>query len=318
MKKILSIFLAMLLLLVLAVPAFASAPFDPESLVAEKPNFRYATAYVYDWNGEAKYGFLVTQKPLFIRYEEGRNQLACAEVIGDYGQYSSAGWVEGYWTSDQFLDFPLTRSIDIYWANYTVVDSNGDVVYLVECDGSACPATDVNHDNICDDCGNVLAFSLRSTLLDYAYLHLANGQSLYTQDDFWLITENDEGGYTIYLSNEPFSYNMSSAVLSSSGTVHASSVITSSSGQNGGRGWTTKTPGTPLSYGNPVESSHDIEGFFPGALWEEMEAVTQGAIVAEQIRLNRTMGILVLCGVGCLALLVVLKIFGARSLIFRG
>ena len=57
--------------------------------------------------------------------------------------------------------------------------------------------------------------------------------------------------------------------------------------------------------------------FFPYPLAEQILAVTSGAMEETMPELGGTMTTLMVCGVGCLALLVVLKLFGKRSLIFR-
>lgn len=325
MKRFTTFLLAMLLVVALAVPAFATQEEYTlsgfyrlnETLVMPGQN---PTDEWYYFDGFTvsfyRYGNKFTAST--INFNNAGNVYLEGPNSNDYGTLKSNIYANGHLTDVidyNIINFGNTPQV-VDSALYYLIMLNATPV--TDCDGSECPATDIDHNNICDDCGAPLTMSLRSTLLDYAYVHLQNGQGLYSSDDYWLITDNTEGGYTIYLSNEPFTYGISTAVLSSDGTIHSSSVITMESGQNGGRGWRTLTPGTPLPYGNPVESSHDINGFFPGALWEEMEAVTQGAIVAEQIRLNRTMGILALCGVGLVALLMVLHLFGKRSLIFRG
>ncbi len=86
--------------------------------------------------------------------------------------------------------------------------------------------------------------------------------------------------------------------------------------------------GTILDYDQFVWSSVDMildgvvyfvhdPNFFPIPLWAKVGQVTQGEIPALTQNLGGTMKILALCGVGCLASLVVLKLFGKRSLIYR-
>ena len=65
-----------------------------------------------------------------------------------------------------------------------------------------------------------------------------------------------------------------------------------------------------------VYITHD-PNFFPIPLWEEMAQVTQGEMTGLLRNLGGTLKVLVLCGVGCLASLVVLSLFGKRSLIYR-
>ena len=334
MKHTYTVILAILLVIALAIPAFASDWDQVEASIIESvANYDavpsdcafvtilytngYCTIYFSDKPIVATYA-----KPDYATRYDYYLMFASDSVI--YSATASTGRVE-YLTVNRVYNWNTSKAyttgnVESIISNYDIFYDNGEIYNYGlsdECSGSACPATDNDHDNICDDCGNVLAFSLRSSLLDYAYTHKDNGMAAFPDTDYWLITDNTEGGYTIHIATEPFKYGMSTGILSSDGLIYSSSVITMESGQNGGRGWKNLSPGTPLEYGNPVESSHQIEGFFPGALWEEMVAVTQGAMTAEQIRINRTMGILAVCGVGCLALLMVLALFGKRSLIFR-
>lgn len=304
MKNTYMVILAVLLVVALAVPAFASG---------NVPG--------YDNLGLLDIPFDTTEYPYIIVFELGNltHVMGCREAtINGKTVYSTNG----------YIDVSCFSSSPTDWVNrYTsegssTHDLSGAQILLnyipgKTCDGSACPATDANHDNVCDDCGKVLAFSLRSDLLSYAYSHMQDGLDAFPNAEYWIITDNTEGGYTIHLATSPFTYGMSTGILSSDGAIYSSSVIQMASGQNGGRGWKNHSAGTPLEYGNPVESSHEIDGFFPDPLWKEMEKVTQGAIVAEQIRINRTMGILTALGVGCLALLLLLTLLRKQLGVFQ-
>lgn len=65
-----------------------------------------------------------------------------------------------------------------------------------------------------------------------------------------------------------------------------------------------------------VYITHD-PNFFPIPLWEKMAQVTQGEMTGLLQNLGGTLKVLVPCGVGCLASLAALKLFGKRSLIYR-
>lgn len=97
--------------------------------------------------------------------------------------------------------------------------------------------------------------------------------------------------------------------------------------------WVTSGTGSNVStiMYDVYVSSHDINtdngglhktgylDFFsaPPPLAEVIQGVTEEAMTDSLPALGGTMTILAVCGVGCLALLVVLKLFGKRSLIFR-
>lgn len=327
MKHTYIVILAVLLVIALAIPAFAESYNGvtlPDVYSAGKPtDYYYLIIPNGEVGGEQCYSLFIFSSPIkiFASTLPSTLTIPAGETWWEYR------WDPGdnSWTYRDYYKFTNVynkRIETITWTNFDIYDRNGNFFYDGEepapptCDGSACPATDLDHNNICDDCGNILAFSLRSDLLTYAYSHMQQGLDTFPSAEYWLITDNTEGGYTIHIATEPFTYGMSTGVLSSNGAIYSSSVIQMESGQNGGRGWKNLSAGTPLEYGNPVESSHEIKDFFPDPLWKEMEKVTQGAIVAEQIRINRTMGILTVLGVGCLALLIVLTLFGKRSLIF--
>lgn len=73
-----------------------------------------------------------------------------------------------------------------------------------------------------------------------------------------------------------------------------------------------------LNLDGSVWFAHDPD-FFPIPLWTTIQKVTQGKLEEETVpTMASTMNTLVLCGVGLMACLVVLSLFGKRSLIFRG
>lgn len=104
----------------------------------------------------------------------------------------------------------------------------------------------------------------------------------YTRDEYW----------TFFLSVDSSTFN--NYLLSKSQIV-----------------WASDT----LYQGSSVVISGDSN--FRMALSEEILGVTKEQMMKTLPELGGTMNILVLCGVGCLALLVALKLFGRRSLIFR-
>lgn len=92
------------------------------------------------------------------------------------------------------------------WGTHDLTNLDGEIVLVGEpfpepqCDGTSCPATDANFDNICDDCGNVLTMSLRSSEYDYA-VSLADGRAEFGYP-FWAIFQNGDR-YVIHVSKNP-------------------------------------------------------------------------------------------------------------------
>ena len=132
------------------------------------------------------------------------------------------------------------------------------------CDGSACAWADADLNGICDTCGLAL-FGFRYDLLDYAYIQKDVGISNFTDHIFWLITEGQDfentEAYIIYISNLPFHFINGN--LKSAGTTQRTIVSYNSSGVPAGTGWTSIPANTNLPYGSPVDSSVNIDGFFP-------------------------------------------------------
>lgn len=207
-------------------------------------------------------------------------------MVSNLGCYYSN---DGVWVFDkevQESSWDLEQNgvvlAEIVYSNVDIYDSDGNIYFgsMAVCDGSSCPATDADMNNVCDDCGQVLTMSLRSSLLDYAIQkHVPNGQSIYTNDTYWLICDNSEGGYTIYLSSEPLTYDreMNRLATNRGSVIHESSVIEMSSGQNGGRGWhTVSEENWVVPSGAGVDSNYVVDDFFPIPLWVTVEQATQG------------------------------------------
>lgn len=223
---------------------------------------------------------------------------------------------------------PETYTIEARFVDWTykdIVDNNGNqilkgnpTVFEPQCDGSSCPATDANFDNVCDDCGSVLTMSLRSTLYDYAVDYTdryVNNEEQYT---YRIIVQDNDNRYSVYLSTTPAVYNSTTNELTFTDGKQTY-VTQESDGTNKGDGWailTTVSNALTLR-GNIVYANYDIENFFPIPLWEEMDNLTQGEMETLLPNLGGVMMILALCGVGCLALVIVLNLFGKRSLISR-
>lgn len=329
MKRILSLLAVFAIVFSLTVPALA-VDYNGKSITPPSSvDYSVFPYYVmFDEVGTGKIFLLFSREP-FVYGSDSTGQYV--GFIPSNDKYGTRVWVAGEttWRNSSDLDirtgfagvggYMLYSSHDIYYADSEIkAYSSGNFPILIsECDGTSCPATDLDHDNICDDCGKVLTMSLRSSLWEYAQSVVANGMSIF-DSDYWLITDNGENGYKIYISSVPFKYISSSDSVVSTGVVQRTEVYDTSDGSySGGTSWASKQPNTALDVGTPVATSHPIEGFFPIPLWMEMDRLTQGEMAEMGQTMGGTMRILVPCGVGCLVLLVVLKLFGKRLLIFR-
>ena len=319
MKKIASVFMALLLSIALAVPALAAndgyLPYQIED----------DSCYILYLDGTTEKIYWVyshTKDEVSITYKAGKIKFALVEG-------GTIKWNTFERREDRIWDMgasktSTTGSKEFDFANCTIVEasqnildmSDGSFYYSLACDGSSCPATDVDFNNVCDDCQKVLTYALRSSLLTYAQnTHIANAISTWPSMTYWVITDNSEGGYSTYISDAPFTYG--DGLLKSTGDIRTSTVIEMSTGQNGGRGWSYIDGGSVTADGEAVAGSQVIDGFFPTPLWKTMNKVTQGEMGLLTGETAGTMKIMALSGVGCLALLAVLKLFGKRSLIFR-
>lgn len=238
--------------------------------------------------------------------------------ITESGTYVKAysygdGWVELYRSITVLEDTKVSSSqYEWFVSNFTFVPE------ITECDGSACSVTDTDKDNICDNCGLVLSYNLRSTLLDFAHSEITTAQSQWaTGHDYWLIAENGNGSYNIYLSADIFTYDSETGKLYADGAIQGQTVVTMDDGSFGSQGWSTQVVGS-ISFARSavVESSH--EGFFPRPpLWEEILGVAEGEIQNQTLpNLGGTMMILVVCGISLVALLVLLVLLAKKLRIF--
>lgn len=183
------------------------------------------------------------------------------------------------------------------------------------CDGTSCSWADDDLNGICDTCGVALLNFRYNSLEDYAQVHINNGQSLYTDASYWVLyrMEGDEKIY-ILLSNAPFEYDGSSSIiqpLTTTGTMRKSDVSLMSTGQYGGGGWSTVS-GSSIEVDpyKVIDASETIEGFFPLPLHQVIQAVTEGAMMEQIPILGGKILVLIISGIGLLALLLVLILFG--------
>lgn len=322
MKRFISLVTAVIMaVIVLVVPASAAglnALYNGREFSA-LPNDMGEYTYILTLGNEVSaYGSSVP----FVLHADIELVRPSADCVVKYYVHKNGSWVFSETlnaTSNTNFGRPNTYiwgNVDLKYTDGSIYLSGSEPVYLY-CDGSTCPATDLDHNNVCDDCGIVLTMSLRSSLWEYAQSVVANGMDIF-ESDYWVITDNGANGYKIYISDLPFEYISSTGNLVSNSVVQRTEVYDTSDGSYiGGTSWASKQPNTALDVGSPVATSHPIEGFFPIPLWMEMDRLTQGEMVTMGQTLGGTMKILVPCGVGLVALLAVLKLFGKRSLIFR-
>lgn len=179
-----------------------------------------------------------------------------------------------------------------------------------ECDGTLCPATDTDRDNICDECGSPLAMTLRSTLLDYAR-SLAESKAS-DGYPYWAIFQGSNT-YYVHISKTPMT-SPNGDDLAGTGLMY-NRVSQSADGVNGGSGWYN---GFYQSYDEFVEANHSISNFRPAPpLAMVIQGVTEEQLNQTIPEVGQTITTILLCGVGCLALLILLHLLGKKSRIFH-
>lgn len=236
----------------------------------------------------------------------------------------------GVWIEDYRRDTPTVYSSNfkdnVYqWSNYDIVNSDGSI-YLEGtlafnpngvCDGSSCPATDVNIDGICDDCGMALMSLSRSPVAPDVTGNNKNYVMFYSGTVYQ---------YTAYTSNS--SYTIRGEEYGARYRTYLEPSATATRFQSyDGINWEQTYNGTtandyPGEIGwDLISSTYDWyteEGdrFFPVPLWEEVQTVTQGEMGILTSETAGTMRTLVVCGVGLMACLMALSLFGKRWLLF--
>lgn len=187
------------------------------------------------------------------------------------------------------------------------------------CDGTECDWADDDYNGVCDTCGFAL-MSFRYDLYQFAKDHLASGQELFPNAQYWLITEavifpSTEKMYYIYLSETPFKYD--GGIYTDGANYRVTHVQLRDDGVPTYTGWRETAGSVITKVDTPVEVSHNIDGFFPLSLQQKVEVVVTEGLLEVIRKTAGTMTILMGCGVGLMACLVVLSLFGKRSLISR-
>lgn len=146
MKKILPLFLAVLLVVALSFPTYATDGYTVsgvwtfnEYLEHPNPNGNTKISIVFISNGTTYSDLAVNTSAQY-----NMNKLIYGGVITVY-DFNTGAWINEAFRVIEFTTPVLLSKSEYEWfiANATPPT----------CDGSACPATDLNKDNFCDDCG---------------------------------------------------------------------------------------------------------------------------------------------------------------------
>lgn len=330
MKKIISLVLVALFVFSLSVSAFASSAeyvdYNGHSLPDISTVWNsdsYSYAFLYQVDGLYRLT-LCNKKPVYTNVDRyGATRADYNVLYGDAKFYSLSGdsWTGGNTNGN---DIWFNYSADtIFWASTDILHKNGSVwLSGPVCTGESCPATDVNHDGICDDCGMRLMNLVRIPTPPVFEVDNKNTVMFYSGDTYYYTGFSSPSSYTIrgYVYGERMRATTSSSVdvirwVSHDGinwTIDYTG--TAKDYYPGEQGWTLMS--STFNWYDSYENTTDP--FFPVPLWAEVEKVTQGEIPGMTANLTEVVTILTVLGVGCLALLILLKLFGKRSLIYRG
>lgn len=311
MKKLVSFLLVFVLAFSLSISAFATnyngveLP-DVYSVWTNTTDNPYALIMGgSDWQFSSKYDYAlyIARSPIYV--QTSTNKVKCSVKVMYYGAKGNS-WEFVEWVT-------LDTSLDIYpivWSSHDLIDTNGDIYFpaSVECDGTSCPANDINHDNICDDCGNVLTMSLRSTLLDYAKTHAETNGNFASTHKYYAVVEHptDSDKYVVYVSEILMGSTDQQTVTG--GNMKMSVVVTMESGSFGNQGWIDVDSWS----GNVVYANHTIPFFFRVPLMVTVQGPTGEQMEMGTLNLTEVFSILVRCGIGLMALLMALVLLSKK------
>lgn len=322
MKRIFSILAVVCLIVSLAVPTLAAESYTLsgtwrfDSVLGAPPtNFYFDMPFTY----ASSTGEDILCTKIYITTSTAHP----VATIQYYPEGSTTvARVNGAWTDDGLRTITFVGDVsvseDFYlWFTDNAMDVSG-------CDGSSCPATDVNKDNICDDCGRTFAL-----LRDYTPSDFPSGYpavpSLDMPNARYFLYQVRSSEYT-YLVVYPSTVTPTFDSTVQNGRLHFAESYGNFRLDRTNNEWVMSSDTTPYDIGGytgnvqALYSSVQIydeenEPFFPIPLWMEMEKVTQGEMNTAGQAVHGAMMTLAVCGIGCLALLVVLSLFGKRSLI---
>lgn len=303
-NKLLCFMLAIALVVALAVPVFAEEYNGVElpdvNTVWMEDTYPY---YVIRQIGTDYYLLLSSHST----YVSNGNLHADSKWVSYY--VSGDKWAKAAEGSNGLNPEPVAGKVYI-WANHNIVNKDDNSYFFaplaIECDGSTCPATDANHDNICDDCGKVLTMSLRSTLLDFAKSHAAT----FTDHPYFAVLEHptEDNKYNVYLSAAAMFANPTDYETAYGTNLLWCQVFEDA---NGTFSYTGELSVSKFS-GTLVYANHDIKNFQEPPLAVIIQGVTGEALEVEIPSLMTEIRIILLCGVGCLALLIALPLLSKK------
>lgn len=323
MKKILMVCSCLALLLALSVPTFAADSVYGDWYINE--------SFPAPLDGESFYcqGSFSSNGEQFSSISLGSSTIdGVTEYNLTYDSkrvYSSVnGWVDNAY---RYLTVVSLKFPDNSASQYFFKFLNNNTS-LPLCDGSTCPATDLNHDDICDDCGMAFTYNLRDdTTYMYNDVQLPIVPSPFgDKATYYTLYDDGTGTYTLVAADVRFWEDSGRIVVTEKGNLI---YYAAASGDDEWSQFSTQTSGNwvhEVKSSDTVSwSSHIIHDFTTGATFMQgdvnflpplMELAGQ-ALSGEMVKIGKTLTILVACGVGCLACLVVLSLFGKRSLIFH-
>lgn len=326
MKKFLSLLTVFVLAFTLAVPVGATSSVEMKYDGVSLTNIET----VWDDKVSFPYPFIVPEKPyrlyLISRLPEVDGHSIRSTGITNYEMwdYNNGVWEfsdSGTVSEGQIIYNAMIKQV--VWTGFNMVRTDGSIyknaTEPVEnvCDGSSCPATDANIDGSCDDCGMTLMSLSRSPVAPDVTGSNKNYVMFYSGNVY---------KYTVYTSDE--SYTIRGEEYGARYRTYTDPSVTvqryeSYDGINWEQTYTGKTandyPGE-IGY-ELISSTFDWyteagDRFFPVPLWEEVQTVTQGEMGILTSETAGTMRTLVVCGVGLMACLMALSLFGKRWLLF--
>lgn len=314
MRRIFSILAVVFLVVAMAVPVFAEEVYTISGkwgfdLSYDTTSFPFGLPQpiVGTVNGEP-----------FVRLGKDSSGIHFYKYVSGTGTVLSIGLKE---TVSVVIDF-AEQEVDASVYNWVYNDG-----YEIVCDGSTCPATDVNHDNICDDCGMMFSVLRDYTPSDFpsGYPAVPSLGNPYARYYLYRVISSDR----IYIVAYPSTVTPTYDSTKQNGQLYFSESYGNYRLDTTNNEWVLSSEESPYTIGGNNSTSvenlyssvqiYDENGdpFFPIPLWMEMEKVTQGEMQGLTVTTAGTIQTLALCGVGLMALLVVLSLFGKRSLIFR-
>lgn len=301
MKRIFSLSLAVLFVVALAIPVLATDSIPSLPDIEDASTYKYTTITLQDDN---YYYLYFMQFEPYIDDANGRVRNSSQATSYKY-KLDGGTWALQYKDviyKDSILGKYVTSNYEPKYKDGSIYEPPAPV----ECDGSTCPATDQDHDNICDDCGRVLTMSLRSSILEYAQ----GRAETYVDYPYYAVVQHatHDGSVIVYIAKEPM-YALSPRY----DTVDGDSLswFQVNTNEDGTFAHTVRNSSEPWT-GNLIYANHSIANFLEPPLAVVIQGVTGEAMETTLPNLYQTIRTIVLCGVGCLAFLMVFHLLRSR------